>query len=92
MGLPLLSRSPRAGVSPVPIESQLPNLRADRKRRTFVRGSHGDQPVPGAKEFFEKETVRVVAEIPRAVQSAARSATKQYAGRRERTGCNSAPD
>lgn len=39
--------------------------------------------VPGAKEFFEKETVRVVVENPRAVQSAAMTATKQNAGRRE---------
>ena len=42
--------------------------------------------VPGAKEFFEKETVRVVVENPRAVQSAAMAATKQNAGRREMTG------
>jgi hypothetical protein len=41
--------------------------------------------VPGAKEFFEKETVRVVVENPRAVQSAALSATKSNAGRRELT-------
>jgi hypothetical protein len=39
--------------------------------------------VPGAKEFFEKETVRVVVENPRAIQSATMSATKQNAGRRE---------
>ena len=39
--------------------------------------------VPGAKEFLEKETVRVVVENPRAVQSAALSATKANAGRRE---------
>lgn len=39
--------------------------------------------VPGAKEFFEKETVRVVVENPRAVQSATMTATKQNAGRRE---------
>ncbi len=39
--------------------------------------------VPGAKEFFEKETVRVVVENPRAVQLAAITATKQNAGRRE---------
>src|SRR5579885_2860307 len=39
--------------------------------------------VPGAKEFFEKETVRLVVENPRAVQSAAMAATKQNAGRRE---------
>jgi len=42
--------------------------------------------VPGAKEFFEKETVRVVVENPRAVQSATIAATKQNAGRREMTG------
>jgi hypothetical protein len=39
--------------------------------------------VPGAKEFFEKETVSVVVANPRAVQSATLSATKQNAGRRE---------
>jgi len=39
--------------------------------------------VPGAKEFFEKETVRVVVDNPRAVQSAAIAAMKQNAGRRE---------
>jgi hypothetical protein len=38
--------------------------------------------VPGAKEFFEKETVRVVVENPRAVQSAALNATRANAGRR----------
>ena len=39
--------------------------------------------VPGAKEFFEKETVRVVVDNPRAVQSATLSATRANAGRRE---------
>ncbi len=39
--------------------------------------------VPGAKEFFEKETVRVVVEHPRAVQSAAMTAMRANAGRRE---------
>jgi hypothetical protein len=39
--------------------------------------------VPGAKEFFEKETVSVMVANPRAVQSATLSATKQNAGRRE---------
>jgi hypothetical protein len=39
--------------------------------------------VPGAKEFFEKETLRVVVENPRAVQSAAMTATRANAGRRE---------
>ena len=39
--------------------------------------------VPGAKEFFEKETVRVVVDNPRAVQSAAMSAMKANSGRRE---------
>lgn len=47
--------------------------------------------VPGAKEFFEKETVRVVVENPRAVQSAAMTATKQNAGRREMTGLQLSP-
>jgi hypothetical protein len=39
--------------------------------------------VPGAREFFEKETVRVVVDNPRAVQSAALNATRANAGRRE---------
>ena len=39
--------------------------------------------VPGAREFFEQETVRVVVNNPRAVQSAAMSAMKANAGRRE---------
>lgn len=47
--------------------------------------------VPGAKEFFEKETVRVVVENPRAVQSAAMTATKANAGRREMTGLQLSP-
>jgi hypothetical protein len=47
--------------------------------------------VPGAKEFFEKETVRVVVENPRAVQSAAMTATKASAGRREMTGLQLSP-
>lgn len=47
--------------------------------------------VPGAKEFFEKETVRVVVENPRAVQSAAMTATRQNAGRREMTGLQLSP-
>jgi hypothetical protein len=47
--------------------------------------------VPGAKEFFEKETVRVVVENPRAVQSAAMAATKASAGRREMTGLQLSP-
>lgn len=47
--------------------------------------------VPGAKEFFEKETVRVVVDNPRAVQSAAMTATKQNAGRREMTGLQLSP-
>jgi hypothetical protein len=47
--------------------------------------------VPGAKEFFEKETVRVVVENPRAVQSATIAATKQNAGRREMTGLQLSP-
>ncbi len=47
--------------------------------------------VPGAKEFFEKETVRVVVENPRAVQSAAMTATRASAGRREMTGLQLSP-
>jgi hypothetical protein len=47
--------------------------------------------VPGAKEFFEKETVRVVVDNPRAVQSAAMTATKASAGRREMTGLQLSP-
>ena len=47
--------------------------------------------VLGAKEFFEKETVRVVVENPRAVQSAAMTATTQNAGRREMTGLQLSP-
>ncbi|MFN3327011.1 MAG: hypothetical protein ACK5AZ_26250, partial [Bryobacteraceae bacterium] len=47
--------------------------------------------VPGVKEFFEKETVRVVVENPRAVQSAAMTATKASAGRREMTGLQLSP-
>jgi hypothetical protein len=39
--------------------------------------------VPGAKEFFEKETVRIVVDNPRAVQSATMSAMRANAGRRE---------
>jgi len=47
--------------------------------------------VPGAKEFFEKETVRVVVENPRAVQSAALSAIKANSGRRELTSLQLSP-
>jgi len=47
--------------------------------------------VPGAKEFFEKETVRVVVENPRAVQSAALNATRANAGRRELTALQLSP-
>ncbi len=39
--------------------------------------------VPGAKEFFEKETVQVVTGNPKAVQSAAVSATKKNVDRRQ---------
>jgi hypothetical protein len=39
--------------------------------------------VPGAKEFFEQETLRVVVENPRAVQSATMSAMRANSGRRE---------
>ena len=47
--------------------------------------------VPGAKEFFEKETVRVVVENRRAVQSAALSAIRANAGRRELTSLQLSP-
>jgi hypothetical protein len=47
--------------------------------------------VPGAKEFFEQETVRVVVGNPRAVQAAAMAATRQNAGRREMTGLQLSP-
>jgi len=47
--------------------------------------------VPGAREFFEKETVRVVIENPRAVQSAAMTATRSNAGRREMTSLQMSP-
>jgi hypothetical protein len=47
--------------------------------------------VPGAKEFFEKETLRVVVDNPRAVQSAAMTATRANAGRREMTGLQLSP-
>ncbi|MEK7405591.1 MAG: hypothetical protein AAB225_10835 [Acidobacteriota bacterium] len=47
--------------------------------------------VRGAKEFFEKETVRVVVENPRAVQSAPMTATKSNAGRREMTSLQFSP-
>ncbi len=41
--------------------------------------------VPGAKEFFQKETVSVVLRNPRAVQSALTAATKANFKRREMT-------
>ncbi|MBI2818121.1 MAG: hypothetical protein HYX72_14395 [Acidobacteria bacterium] len=47
--------------------------------------------VPGAKEFFEKETVRVVVENPRAVQTAAMSAVKSNSNRREMTSLQLSP-
>ncbi len=47
--------------------------------------------IPGAKEFFEKETVRVVVENPRAVQSAALTATRANAGRRQLTALQLSP-
>jgi hypothetical protein len=47
--------------------------------------------VPGAKEFFEKETVRVVVENPRAVQSAGVQATKSNFNRRELTSLQLSP-
>ena len=39
--------------------------------------------VPGAKEFFEKETVRVVVDNPRPVQEAALRSQRGSSGRRE---------
>jgi hypothetical protein len=50
-----------------------------------------DITIPGAKEFFEPETVRVVAGNPRAVQAAALAATRHNAGRREMTGLQLSP-
>ncbi len=53
------------------------------------KASAGTQPtvinitVPGAKDFFEKETVQVVTGNPKAVQSAAVSATKKNVDRRQ---------
>ncbi|MBI2817958.1 MAG: hypothetical protein HYX72_13575 [Acidobacteria bacterium] len=47
--------------------------------------------VPGAKEFFEKETVRVVVENPRAVQSAAVNAIRANSNRREMTSLQLSP-
>jgi hypothetical protein len=47
--------------------------------------------VPGAKEFFEKETVRVVVANPRAVQSATMTATRQNAGRKEMASLQMSP-
>jgi hypothetical protein len=47
--------------------------------------------VPGAKEFFEQETVRVVVNNPRAVQSAAMNAMKQNAGRRQSAALQMSP-
>jgi len=39
--------------------------------------------VPGAKDFFEKETVSVVINNPRAVQNASLAASKASVGRRQ---------
>ena len=47
--------------------------------------------VPGAKDFFEKETVRVVIDNPCAVQTASVSATKKNFNRRELTGLQLSP-
>jgi hypothetical protein len=47
--------------------------------------------VPGAREFFEKETVRVVIENPRAAQAATMTATRSNAGRREMTSLQMSP-
>ena len=47
--------------------------------------------VPGAKEFFEKETVRVVVENPRAVQAAAMNAIRANSNRREMTSLQLSP-
>jgi hypothetical protein len=71
-----------SGLSLAPISSGAPSAAAP----TVINIT-----VPGAKEFFEKETVRVVVENPRAVQSATMAATKQNAGRREMTGLQLSP-
>jgi hypothetical protein len=55
-----------SGLSLVRLGSGAPSVAA----RTVINIT-----VPGAKEFFEKETVRVVADNPRAVQPAAMTAT-----------------
>lgn len=47
--------------------------------------------VPGAKEFFEKETVRVVVKNPRALQATAINAIKGNFGRREMTSLQVSP-
>jgi len=47
--------------------------------------------VPGAKEFFEKEPVRVVVENPRAVQAAAMNAIRANSNRRELTSLQLSP-
>lgn len=47
--------------------------------------------VPGAKEFFEKETVRVVLDNPRSVQASSLAATRANAGRRELTSLQLSP-
>jgi hypothetical protein len=47
--------------------------------------------VPGAKEFFEKETVRVVVENPRAVQAATMTAIRANSNRRELTSLQLSP-
>jgi len=47
--------------------------------------------IPGAKEFFEQETVRVVVNNPRTVQSAVMSAMKQNSGRRQSAALQMSP-
>jgi hypothetical protein len=71
-----------SGLSLVRLGSGAPSVAA----RTVINIT-----VPGAKEFFEKETVRVVADNPRAVQPAAMTATQASAGRREMTGLQLRP-
>jgi hypothetical protein len=47
--------------------------------------------IPGAKDFFQKETVKVVVNNPRAVQKSATAATKASVGRRELAALTLAP-
>jgi len=47
--------------------------------------------IPGAKQFFESETVRVVVDNPRAVQTSATKATRSNYNRRELTSLQLSP-